>query len=170
MIVRCLSFGSLWWLRPGNKASDALRFSTHAAVFNTTGFVSGSRERRLWLVSGVVRINLALHAHPIGAKSFENNCFQSPGPERRGEWNRVLLGKRVGHANKVDRLLFCVRSTLIGRIDFDTPRRDEGINVVAASALHGVQETLFLAAPGSQLRTAVGTWEITWNGIQAIQP
>ena len=168
MIVRCLSFGSLWWLRPGDQAADTLRFSTHAAIFNTTGFVSGSRERRLWLVSGVVRINLASHMHPISANSFENSCFQTPGPERRGEWNRVLLGKRVGEGDKVDRLLFCVRSTLIGRIDFDTPRRDEGINVVAASALHGVQETLLLAAPGSQLRTDVRTWEITWNGIQRI--
>jgi len=168
MIVRCLSFGSLWWLRPGNQACDTLRFSTHAAVFNTTGFVSGSRERRLWLVSGVVRINLSSHNHPISANSFENSCFQSPGPERRGGWNRVLLAKRVGHGDKVDRLLFCARSRLIGRIDFDKPRCDEGINVVAASALHGVQESLLLAVPGSRLRTDVGWWEITWSGIRAI--
>ena len=41
MVIRCLTFGSLWWLRPGNQVSDPLRFSAHAAVFNTTGFVSG---------------------------------------------------------------------------------------------------------------------------------
>jgi len=170
MIVRCLSFGSLWWLRPGNQPSDTLRFSTHAAVFNTTGFVSGSRERRLWLVSGVVRINLASHTNPISANSFASNCFQSPGPERRGEWNRVLLSKRVRHGDKVDRLLFCVRSTSIGRIDFDQPWRNKDVDVIAASAQHGVQETLLLAIPGSHLRTDAGTWEITWNGIQAVQP
>jgi hypothetical protein len=38
--------------------------------------------------------------------------------------------------------------------------------VVAASALRGVQETLLLAVPGSELRTEMGMWEVTWNGIQ----
>jgi hypothetical protein len=121
MIVRCLSFGSLWWLRPGNQTSDPLRFSTHAAAFNTTGFRDGSRERRLWHVSGVVRINLASQKRAIETRNFEDGCYQSPGPERRGEWNRLLLGKHAGHTVRVDRLLLCTSSTVIGRIDFDNP-------------------------------------------------
>jgi hypothetical protein len=166
MIVRCLSFGSLWWLRPGNQISDPLRFSTHAAAFNTTGFRDGSRERRLWHVSGVVRINLASHARAIGADTLGESCYQSPGPERRGEWNRLLLGKHAGHTVRVDRMLLCTLSTVIGRIDFDNPWHDEGVNVVAGSALRGIQETLLLAVPGSELRTEIGIWEVTWNGIQ----
>jgi hypothetical protein len=166
LVIRCLSFGSLWWLRPGNHLADPLRFSVHAAAFNTTGFRCGCRERRLWHVSGVVRINLASHTETTGAGTFEDGCYQSPGLERRGEWNRLLLGRRSGPAIRVDRLLLCARSTVIGRIDFDGRWRDEGVIVVAASALRGVQETLLLAVPGSELRTEMGMWEVTWNGIQ----
>ena len=166
MIVRCISFGSLWWLRPGNQTSDPLRFSTHAAAFNTTGFRDGSRERRLWHVSGVVRINLASHKRAMQTLTFEDGCYQSPGPERRGEWNRLLLGKHTGHTVRIDRLLVCTLSAVIGRIDFDRPWHDAGVTVVAGSALRGVQETLLLAVPGSELRTEVGIWEVTWNGIQ----
>ena len=166
MVIRCLSFGSLWWLRPGTLASDTLRFSDRAAVFNTTGFHCCSRERRLWHVSGIVRINLASHIHTQGARNFENGCYQSPGPERRGEWNRLLLGKCMGTAVPVDRLLVCSRSTVIGRIDFDSRWNGGGVAVIAASALRGVQETLFLAVPGTELRTETGKWEVTWNGIQ----
>ncbi len=166
MVIRCLSFGSLWWLRPGNQASDPTRFSAHAAAFNTTGFQCGSRERRLWHISGVVRINLVAHTQLIGSDSFENGRYQSPGPERRGEWNRLLLGRHTDHSVQVDRLLLCARSTSIGRVDFDDPWHDDSVSVVAASALRGVQETLLLATPGSQLWTETGRWEITWNGIQ----
>jgi hypothetical protein len=166
LVIRCLSFGSLWWLRPGNHLADPLRFSVHAAAFNTTGFRCGCRERRLWHVSGVVRINLASHSQTIGAGIFEDGCYQSPGPERRGEWNRLLIGTRPDHAVIADRLLLCTRSTAIGRIDFDGPWHNEGVSVVAASALRGVQETLLLAIPGSELETEMGRWEVTWNGIQ----
>ena len=166
MVIRCLSFGSLWWLRPGNQASDPLRFSVRAAAFNTTGFRCGSHERRLWHVSGVVRINLASHTQTTGIRNFENGCYQSPGPERRGEWNRLLLGKLVGSAVRADCLLLCARSTAIGRIDFDSCWYDGSVAVIAASALRGVQETLVLAAPGAVLRTETGKWEVTWNGIQ----
>lgn len=166
MVIRCLSFGSLWWLRPGNQASDPLRFSIRAAAFNTTGFRCGSRERRLWHIAGVVRINIASHAQAFGAGNFEDGCYQSPGPERRGEWNRLLLGKRIGHAIRADGLLLCARSTVIGRIDFDKRWHDGSVVVVAASALRGVQETLLLAIPGAELWTEIGRWEVTWNGFR----
>ena len=166
MVIRCLSFGSLWWLRPGNQSSDPLRFTVRAAAFNTTGFRCGSHERRLWHVSGVVRINLASHTQTTGARNFENGCYHSPGPERRGEWNRLLLGKPVGSAVRADCLLLCARSTAIGRIDFDSCWYDGSVAVIAASALRGFQETLLLAVPGAELRTETGKWEVTWNGIQ----
>src|ERR1017187_4891226 len=165
MVIRCLSFGSLWWLRPGEQVSDPMRFSSHAAAFNTTGFVCGIRERRLWHVSGVVRINLAMHRHSIGAESFEDACFESPGPERRGEWNRLLLGKRLKHTAPDAKLLVCSRSTMIGRIDFDNQWHAGDVNIVAGSTLRGVQETLLLAIPGSEIWTDAGRWVITWNGI-----
>ena len=163
-MIRCLSFGSLWWLRPGNQASDPLRFSVRAAAFNTTGFRCGSHERRLWHISGVVRINLASHTQTTTTRNFENGCYHSPGPERRGEWNRLLLGKCMGTSVPADQLLVCSRSTVIGRIDFDSRWHDRSVAVIAASSLRGVQETLFLAVPGAELRTEIGKWEVTWNG------
>ena len=166
MVIRCLSFGSLWWLRPGNQVSDPLRFSCRAAAFNTTGFRCGSREQRSWSISGVVRINLASQGRAIRAGTFEDGCYQSPGLERRGEWNRVLLGSRTGHTVRVDRLLLCTRSTVIGRVNFDGGWHDEGVSVVAASSLRGVQEMLLLSIPGSELQTDAGRWEVTWNGIR----
>ena len=56
--------------------------------------------------------------------------------ERRGEWNRLLPGKRAEHTMRIDRLPFCTHSTVIGRIDFDIPLHDEGVREIAASALH----------------------------------
>ncbi len=165
MVIRCVSFGSLWWLRPGEQALDPLRFSAHAAAFNTTGFILGSRERRLWHVAGVVRINLGIHRHVLDAENFEQTCFASPGLERRGEWNRLLLGRRLKQNMPAERLLVCTRSTAIGRVNFEESWHCDKAIIVAGSALRGVQETLLLAMPGAELRTEAGTWEITWNGI-----
>ena len=61
MMLRCLSFGSLWWLRPGEDREDSQRYVARAALFNTTGFIHGAQTRRLWLVAGVVRINAGMH-------------------------------------------------------------------------------------------------------------
>ena len=166
MVIRCLTFGSLWWLRPGNQVSDPLRFSAHAAVFNTTGFVSGAQKRRQWLVAGVVRINIGLHSSLRGKEDYEGHCFDSRGPERRGEWNRLLLGRKLKSAPKPDRLLFSLRSGVHGRIHFDQSWHDATLQVLAASAFGGEQETLILAGLGTEFQTDRGLWEVTWNGIQ----
>jgi hypothetical protein len=67
---------------------------------------------------------------------------------------------------RADYLLLCARSTAVGRIDFDGRWHDRGLIVIAASALRGIQETLFLAVPGAELRTETGKWMVTWNGLQ----
>jgi hypothetical protein len=165
MIIRCVSFGSLWWLRPGDQLSDPLRYTARAATFNTTGFIRGAREHRQWHVSGIVRINMAMH-EPVGCPcAFERECYESPGLERRGTWNRVLLGKRLKRTTWAERILICVASGEIGRINFDEYWHDQSVSVVAASAFRGCQETLLLAISGAELRTETGRWEITWNGI-----
>ena len=165
MVIRCVSFGSLWWLRPGDQLSDPLRYSTRAATFNTTGFVRGARECRQWRVSGIVRINMAMHGRAGWAGAFERECYESPGLERRGTWNRVLLEKRLRHATWAERILVCVDSREIGRINFDGCWHDQSVSVVAASAFRGCQETLLLAMLGAEFSTEAGQWEITWNGI-----
>jgi hypothetical protein len=164
MLIRCVSFGSIWWLRPGDRLSDPLRYTARAATFNTTGFISGARERRQWHVSGIVRFNMAMYGR-AGCPAFEEECYESPGLEKRGTWNRVLLGRRVKQSPCAETILICVRCGEIGRIDFDDSWHDSNISVVAASAFRGHQETLLLAKSGAELTTAFGKWEITWNGI-----
>jgi uncharacterized protein (DUF952 family) len=80
-------------------------------------------------------------------------------------WNRVLLTKRLKHVTQADRILICVDSRAIGRIDFDESWHDQSVSVIAASAFRGRQETLLLGMSGAELRTEAGQWEISWNGI-----
>jgi hypothetical protein len=165
MVIHCVSFGSLWWLRPGNKTSDPLRFSSHAAVFNTTGFISGSRERRLWHIAGVIRINMGMHRDVDDARRFEPARYECTGLERRGELNRLLLGRRLHRTVNAEKIVICVRSSVIGRIQFDALGHGKGIQVLAGSAFRGEQETLLLATPGAQLQTDAGDWEVLWDGL-----
>jgi len=158
MVVHCISFGSLSWLRPGNVSDDPFRFSQHAAAFNTTGF---SQKRRFWHTPGVIRLNVGPHQGNI----FEPGQYESSEMERRGEWNRVLLKRRLGHTNTPDRILLCMHSEMFGRIDFDSNWRSNDIRIVAGSAFRGEQETLILAAPGATLTTQTGHWEVTWTGL-----
>jgi hypothetical protein len=166
MVIRCVSFGSLWWLRPGDQLSDPLRYSARAATFNTTGFVSGARERRHWHVSGIVRINMAMHGRVVDCPdAFEGECYETPGLERRGVWNRVLLTRRLKHTTRAEKILICVESREIGHINFDGCWRAPTVSVIAASAFGGCQETLLLAMSGAEFRTETGQWEISWKGI-----
>lgn len=168
MILHCHSFGSLSWLRPGNDSSDTYRFTRHAALFNTTGFVTGSRERRLWYVPGVVRMNVGVLFGAQGMAHFEPGTYASSGLERRGEWNRVKLDRKMPERAKAALILICVTSQEIGRIDLLTRWHGLDTNVVAGSALRAEQETLLLARPGARVTSERGLWEITWNGLRRI--
>ena len=166
MIVRCQSFGSLWWLRPGSHDDDPARFVSHAALFNTTGFARGAQKKRRWLVAGVVRINIGMHPEIEDPHEFTHQTFESSGLERRGSWNRLLLGRAVRSSKKCEVLLLCANSNDVGRIDFNHKWHTQGVKVVAASANAGVQETLLLIEPGSRLITNRGVWEATWNSLE----
>jgi hypothetical protein len=166
MIIHCVSFGSLWWLRPGQQVDDPMRFTSHAALFNTTGFISGSRERRSWHVPGIVRINAGMHRHAARSGDYVARSYESRGIERRGEWKRLLLGRQVNGPSKVDVLLLCVKSETIGRIDFGLEWSTNGVDAVAASACKGMQETLIVAPISAKIRTSCGEWEVTWNGFR----
>ena len=161
MVVVCLSFGSLTWLRPGNVPDDPLRFSSHAAAFNTTGFVQSTQERRFWYAAGVLRMNVGIHPN----EPFRPGKYETVGVEKRGVMNRVLLGRRVAPTVVATRILVCVRSRSVGRIDLNDQWHDNRLIVIAGSAFRGEQETLLLAEPGAQLRTEKGIWEVTWTGL-----
>jgi len=57
MLVKVLNFGTNWWARFGRDAEDPYRFSRHAAYYNSTGVRCGSKIRRHWITSGLLRFN-----------------------------------------------------------------------------------------------------------------
>ena len=166
MILRCHSFGSLSWLRPGSDSSDSYRFTRHAALFNTTGFVTGSRERRFWYVPGMVRMNVGVLFGAQGVTGFEPGNYASSGLERRGEWNRVKLDRKMPEPAIANLILIRVTSQEVGRIDLFTCWHGLDTHVVAGSSLRAEQETLILARPGARVTSERGLWEITWNGLR----
>lgn len=168
MIVHCLSFGSLWWLRPGNNLDSDARFTSEAAVFNTTGFISGARERRNWIVAGVVRFNVGTCLEQrIRPEQIEQGKFSSPGPERNGVQNRLLLTGKVKANTPADLLLVCISSEQHGRISFDSEWRSKGVRILTASEFRDRQESLVLVPPDGYVKTNLGEWRFLWTGVAA---
>ena len=168
MIVHCLSFGTLWWLRPGNDNESSLKFSSQAAVFNTTGFISGSHERRSWIVPGVIRFNLGTCMEQrVNPELQQQTRFFSNGLERKGTQNRLLLGRKVKGNAPVDLLLFRISEKEHGRISFDSEWRSEGVRLVAASEFGTRQESLVLLPMDGFVKTHQGEWRIIWAGLTA---
>ena len=157
MIVHCVSFGTLWWLRPGNDNESSLKFSSHAAVFNTTGFISGSRERRNWIVPGVIRFNLGTCMEQrVNPQLQQQTRFFSSGLGRKGTQNRLLLARKVKANAPVDLLLVSISEREHGRISFDSEWRSPGVRLVAASEFGTRQESLVLLPMDGFLRTHDG--------------
>lgn len=171
MIVFCASFGSLWWLRPGHDAADTGRYSSRAALFNTTGFKgTGARERRNWTVPGVVRFNAGpCIEQRLRLDSIEPGTFQTPGLEQSGTQNRLLLERRAKSSTVVDAVLLSVSSKTIGRIKFGADWRTPGVKIVCASAFNGMQETLLLMPQEGQLQTETGTWRLEWDNTSSMK-
>ena len=57
MLVQVLSFGTNWWARFGRNVDDPHRFTRHAAYYNSTGVRCGTKVRRHWIISGLIRFN-----------------------------------------------------------------------------------------------------------------
>ena len=168
MIVHCLSFATLWWMRPGNDNESNLKFSSQAAVFNTTGFISGSRERRNWIVPGVIRFNLGTCMEQrVNPEQHQQTRFFSTGLERKGTQNRLLLSRKVKANAPVDLLLVCMSERENGRISFDSEWRSQGVRLVAASEFGTWQESLVLLPMNGFVRTHQGEWRIVWAGLTA---
>lgn len=106
-------------------------------------------------------MNVGIHPN----EPFRPGKYETVGLEKRGALNRVLLGRRVTPTVVATRILVCMRSRAVGRIDLNDRWHDDRLVVVAGSAFRGEQETLILAAPGAQLRTEKGKWEVTWTGL-----
>jgi hypothetical protein len=103
-----------------------------------------------------------------GVTGFEPGNYSSLGLERRGEWNRLKLDRKLPKCAAADLALICMTSRGVGRINLSARWHDLGTNVVAGSALRAEQETLILAKPGARVTSERGVWEITWDGLRRV--
>lgn len=159
MLVKCLSFGSIWWC----PIAPTLR---ETKVFNTTGFDPLGRQHRYYVEPGEVRFNCN-ERPPIEQYEIETIgvIFHSPGIERvtgPRPRNRLLLHRRCSPHAKPDRYLLKITSAEVGRIDFSpgSKWRNNGVRLLAASSHDTMQETLLLIDPTAVIKTDRGTWEL----------
>lgn len=165
MKIYCASFGSIWWLRPGEDVTSNVRFTAGAALFNTTGFRSGSQERRNWTQIGLLRFNVGTCLRQsLNPAEITPGIYESSGVEQRGSQNRLLLERRGEQGLRPDAVVVCVRSETHGQIVFSGTWRSPGVRMIAASDYRGQQETLLLMAVGRSINTESGRWVCEWTG------
>lgn len=160
LIVHGISFGSLWWLRPGKTRAGEYD-SRRSAIFNTTGFLPDAIQA--WNKGGIVRFNShEIRFNPADRDAFVGRNYQTVGLEEYNGTKRLLLTP-VGRA-RPDVYLVAHKSVECGRICFASRWRTAGVRIVSASALYdGSQETLLLLREGDRIETSLGIWGVTWN-------
>jgi hypothetical protein len=160
MLVRILGLGSEWWVRPGPDRSDPLRFTKHAAYFNTTAFPHGSKFRRSWKVPGVLRFNGTSRIDPHRPNEVLGSIYGCVGVTQHNGQNRLLaIGKRYGPLTPTH-FLVAIDSQLYGYINFSSRWKNDGVVVVALSEFDGHQQALLLLANNGSITTASGVWNI----------
>jgi hypothetical protein len=160
MLVRILGLSSEWWVRPGPDRSDPLRFTKHAAYFNTTAFPHGSKFRRSWKVPGVLRFNGNSRIDPHRPNEVLGCIYGCLGVTHHNGQNRLLaIGKRYGPLTPTH-FLVAVDSCLYGYINFSSRWKNDGVVVVALSEFDGRQQALLLLATNGSITTAAGEWRI----------
>lgn len=160
MLVRILGLGSEWWVRPGPDRSDPLRFTKHAAYFNTTAFPHGSKFRRSWKVPGVLRFNGNSRIDPHRPNDVLGCIYGCIGVTQHDGQNRLLaIGKRYGPLTPTH-FLVAIDSSFYGYINLSSRWKNDGVAVVAFSEFDGHQQALLLLATNGSITTAAGKWTI----------
>jgi hypothetical protein len=170
VIVRCLSFGSASWLRPGTDGKTGAIIRTRSAFFNTSGFVRGTRFIWAHKTPGFIRVNAAMSSQISSFAELIDCKFATNGIETYKESNRLLLKARVGNSVATDAFLVCLRSGAEGTIDFKSSWRRGPVRIFSTSFHEGSgsQESLLLIGPGGIVTTDLGEWEVECNSKMAI--
>ena len=164
MLVRILGVGSEWWVRPGHDQYDPLRFTKHAAYFNTTAFPHGSKFRRSWKVPGVLRFNGNSRIDPHWPNEVLGCIFGCVGITQHNGQNRLLaIGKRYG-ALMPTHYLVSIESRLYGYINTSSRWKNEWVSVVSFSEYDGQQQAMLLLSGIGEFVTAAGVWHVSNSG------
>lgn len=161
MLVNVLSFGSNWWARFGRDAEDPHRFTCHAAYYNSTGVRCGSKVRRHWIVSGLLRFNGVGDFNPNSPDRALGRTFVCTDLAEAFGGNRLLLQSQAARSAVPDGYLVVVSSATHGRIDFASSVWKSVLShVIAASQLRDKQEAMLLMRPGDWVQTSTGFWQL----------
>lgn len=171
MLVQVLSFGTNWWARFGRNVDDPHRFTRHAAYYNSTGVRCGSKVRRHWIISGLIRFNGVGDFNPNLPDRAIRRTFVCSDLSQAFGGNRLLFEVRAPKTAVPDCYLVVVSSDVHGPIDFSSGVwKSVFSRVIAASQLRDKQEAMLLMRVGDWIQTTAGFWQLsahTGSGQQA---
>jgi hypothetical protein len=160
LVVQVLSFGSAWWVRPGWDERDPLRYTEHAAYFNSTGVRQSSKLHTDGPVKGLVRFNSTSGLNPHRTQDNIGAVFCCGGIEKYRDTNRLLAIRRVSADAVPTHFLASTNSSIHGAISLGSRWRVGEVQAISMSRYRGRQEALLLFADGARIRTAVGSWSV----------
>jgi hypothetical protein len=170
VIVRCISFGSTWWLRPGYDPKTGAIILARSAYLNTTAILRGQQVKHVHSKRGYVRVNAAMRPQFSTPDELLDGRFATNGIEQYRDSNRLLLKARVGNSVATDACLVCLRSEAEGTIDFESSWRRGPVRILSTSFHQDSrsQESLLLIGPGGIVTTDLGEWEVECSSKMAI--
>ncbi len=165
MMVKVLEFGSNWWARFGRDCNDRYRFTKHAAYFNSSGLLCGSKMRRHWVVPGLVRFNGVSDFNPSYRLRSVGRIFHCSDLNYAYGGNRLLFHHRVDSGVVPDYYLVRFSSERFGICNFHSEGwKSAAVRVIAASDMRNPygerQEALLLMPVDGWIRNAIGTWQL----------
>lgn len=160
LLVQILSFGTAWWVRPGQNLHDSKRYTEHAAYFNSTGIEYGSKIHRDGPVAGLLRFNFSSGLDTHRTHTNIGRIFHCNEIERYRETNRLLALRRVQDDVQPTHFLVRIASRLHGAVLFRTTWCSSDVQLIAASRFRGVQELLLLMTLQSYVETRLGVWRL----------
>jgi hypothetical protein len=161
MLVKVLNFGTNWWARFGRNAEDPYRFSGHAAYYNSTGVRCGSKIRRHWITSGLIRFNGVGDFNPNIPERAIGRIFLCSDLTQAFGGSRLLFQSKAPKSAVPDWYLVVISSDFHGQIDFSSSAWKSAFSkVIAASQLREKQEVMLLMKPSDWVQTRRGFWQL----------
>lgn len=161
MLVKVLGFGTNWWARFGHDADDPYRFTRHAAYYNSTGVRCGSKVRRHWITSGLIRFNGVGDFNPNFPERAIGRTFICSDLAYAFGGNRLLFQSKAAKSAAPECYLVVISAAEHGRIDFTSSVwKSVFSRVIAASQLREKQEVMLLMKAGDWVQTSAGFWQL----------
>lgn len=155
MLVKVLSFGSNWWARGQHTPPQAM------AYYNSTGVRCGSKIRRHWVISGLLRFNAVSNFNPARPERAVGGVFLCSELVCALGGNRLLFQARLSDSLEADCYLICVSSVEYGLSDLGSSVWRSALSrVVAASQLGDRQEIMLLMRPADWISTRAALWQL----------